>query len=136
MDAATTMSFLLSTDPILPETPSFEPEQGAEVQFLGTVRRLEDGRVISGIEYSAYQPMAEKVLTALLARGQADHAPHQVFIQHRLGFVAAEIPSILIRVRTKHSAAAFSLCQWYLHEVKTTVPIWKKPIWEEAASAT
>lgn len=122
------MSFRLSTDPILPAAPHFESEEGAEVQFLGTVRGSENGQSITGIDYSAYLPMAEKTLTDLLARGQTNHGPHRAFIQHRLGFVAAEEPSILIRVHTKHSAEAFTICHWYLKEVKTSVPIWKKPV--------
>ncbi len=122
------MSFALSTDPIVPDAPHFESEEGAEVQFLGTVRGSENGQTISGIDYSAYLPMAEKTLEELLARGQSEHGLHRAFIQHRLGFVAVEDASILIRVHTKHSAEAFAICQWYLKEVKTTVPIWKKPV--------
>jgi molybdopterin synthase catalytic subunit len=76
--------------------------------------------------------MAERMLAELIEHGTRDHGPHEVFIQHRLGFVAAEQPSILIRVRTKHSAAAFDLCRWYLAEVKTRVPIWKRPVFENS----
>ena len=109
----------------------FKAGEGAEAQFLGVVRGMEDGRTISGIDYSAYLPMAEKTLQELVERGQREHGPHRVFIQHRLGFVAAEQPSIVIRVRTKHSAASFELCHWYLKEIKTRVPIWKKPVFAE-----
>jgi molybdopterin synthase catalytic subunit len=119
--------FLLSNDAIRPGEPTFAAEEGAEVQFLGAVRGIEDGATIAGIEYSAYLPMAEKMLAELLTRGEAEFGTHRVFIQHRLGFVAAEEPSILIRVQTKHSAAAFDICRWYLKEIKTSVPIWKKP---------
>jgi molybdopterin synthase catalytic subunit len=120
--------FLLSPDPIIDPQPSFAPEEGAEVRFLGTVRGIEDGRPITGIDYSAYLPMAEKMLAELIDHGTREHGPHSVFIQHRLGFVAAEEPSILIRVRSKHSAESFDLCRWYLKEVKTRVPIWKSPV--------
>jgi molybdopterin synthase catalytic subunit len=120
--------FLLSTDPIIPAAPSFAPDEGAEVQFLGTVRGKEDGKPISGIDYTAYLPMAEKTLTELIERGTRDHGTHRVFIQHRLGFVANEEPSIIIRVQTKHSAEAFDICHWYLKEIKTSVPIWKRAV--------
>lgn len=120
--------FLLSTDPIPDITPPFPPGVGAEARFLGVVRGQEDGQPIRGIEYSAYLPMAEKMLEELLTRGRENHGTHEVYIQHRLGFVAAEEPSIVIQVRTKHSAEAFDLCRWYLKEIKTTVPIWKKPL--------
>jgi len=125
------MSFLLAPDPIPDSTPAFADGEGAEVRFLGVVRGMEEGRVISGIEYSAYLPMAEKMLTELIEQGRCAHGAHEVFIQHRLGFVAAEEPSILIRVRTRHSAEAFDLCRWYLKEIKTRVPIWKRAAFTE-----
>lgn len=126
--AAVAADFLLSTDPIPDATPPFEQGQGAEVRFLGTVRGSEGGEPISGIDYTAYRPMAEKMLEELIVHGRQAHGAHEVFIQHRLGFVAAEAPSILIRVRTRHSADAFELCRWYLKEIKTRVPIWKRPV--------
>lgn len=122
------MDFLLSPDPIPDTTPAFGAGIGAETRFLGVVRELEDGRTIAGIDYSAYRPMADKLLAELIATARAKHEPHEVFVQHRLGFVAAGEPSILIRVRTRHSAAAFELCRWYLAEIKARVPIWKKPV--------
>lgn len=120
--------FLLSPAPITSDATAFAENEGAEVQFLGAVRGLEDGRPITGIDYTAYVPMAEKMLAELCERGTREHGPHRVFLQHRLGFVAAEEPSIIIRVQTKHSAEAFDLCRWYLKEVKTTVPIWKRAV--------
>lgn len=125
------MSFLLSHDPISAVASPFSSGQGAEVRFLGVVRELEGDQTITGIDYSVYRPMAEKMLGELVAQGSAEYGPHEVFIQHRLGFVAAADPSIVIWVRTKHSAEAFDLCRWYLREVKTRVPIWKKPVFLE-----
>ena len=119
---------ILSEEPIQIAPTVFKAGEGAEAQFLGVVRGIEDDKTISGIDYSAYLPMAEKMLQDLVARGQREHGPHRIFIQHRLGFVAAEQPSIVIRVRTKHSAASFDLCHWSLKEIKTSVPIWKKPV--------
>jgi molybdopterin synthase catalytic subunit len=121
---------ILSEEPIQTAQTVFKAGEGAEVQFLGVVRGEEDGKAITGIDYSAYLPMAEKMLSELAERGAREHGPHRLFIQHRLGFVAAEQPSIVIRVRTKHSAEAFELCRWYLKEIKTCVPIWKKPVFE------
>lgn len=125
-------TIVLSSDPITPGMTEFEAEEGGEVQFLGIVRATENGRPITGIEYSAYREMAEKELTDLVKRGMAHFKPHRVRIQHRLGFVVAGEPSIVIRVSTRHSAEAFEACRWYLNEIKTTVPIWKQPVWLEA----
>ena len=119
---------ILSEEPIQIAPTVFKAGEGAEAQFLGVVRGMEDDKVISGIDYSAYLPMAEKLLHDLVERGEREHGPHRVFIQHRLGFVAAEQPSIIIKVRTKHSAESFDLCRWYLKEIKTSVPIWKRAV--------
>ncbi len=124
----TDFTFHLNIEPIPQQAAVFADGEGAEVQFLGTVRGLENGQPISGIDYSAYLPMAEKMLQELCERGSREQGPHRVFIQHRLGFVAANEPSIIIRVKTKHSAQAFDLCHWYLKEIKTHVPIWKRAI--------
>jgi molybdopterin synthase catalytic subunit len=118
----------LSEEPIAPGPADFADGEGAECQFLGAVRGEEDGRPISGIEYSAYRPMADNELTRLCEKAQAEHGMHRVEIRHRLGFVPACEPSILIRVKTRHSALSFDLCRWYLKEIKTSVPIWKKPV--------
>lgn len=121
-------SYCLSEEPI-PEDPTpFADGEGAEVRFLGTVRGEEQGQPIRGIEYSAYRQMAERELERLCKRGQGEHMAHRVDIQHRLGFVAAREPSILIRVKTRHSAEGFEICRWYLAAIKTSVPIWKKGI--------
>ena len=118
----------ISSDPIGPAAPEFACDEGAEAQFLGAVRGEEDGRPITGIEYTAYRPMADKMLGELCERAQREHGPHRAEIQHRLGFVAVCEPSIVIRVKTRHSAEACELCRWYLREIKTKVPIWKRPI--------
>ncbi len=121
----------LSEEPISAGPSVFADGEGAETQFLGVVRGEEDGKPIIGIEYSVYRPMADNELTALCERSQREHGAHRVEIRHRLGFVPAQEPSIMIRVWTRHSALSFDLCRWYLKEIKTSVPIWKKPVFSE-----
>lgn len=115
----------------MPQAAVFGEGEGAECQFLGTVRGEEDGKPITGIEYTAYRPMADRELEKLCERGQKEQGPHRVEIQHRLGFVANCEPSIVIRVKTKHSGLSFDLCRWYLKEIKTSVPIWKRPVFAD-----
>ena len=122
----------LSNDPITPAPSKFADGEGAETQFLGTVRGEEDGRRITGIDYSAYRPMADNQIAEICERAQREHGAHRVEIQHRLGFVPACESSIIIRVKTKHSGLSFDLCRWYLKEIKTSVPIWKKPVFADS----
>lgn len=121
----------ISEEPIIAGPSDFADGEGAEAQFLGVVRGEEAGKPINGIEYNAYRPMADNELAALCERAQSEHGAHRMEIRHRLGFVPAKEPSIIIRVWTKHSALSFDLCRWYLKEIKTSVPIWKKPVFSE-----
>ena len=104
---------------------------GADLRFLGVVRHLEGGRKIRGIEYTCYQKMAEQHLDAIHQSLMKEAKEHLAWIHHRLGFVRAGEASIVIRVQAPHSAEGFALCQDYLRRIKTTVPIWKHPVFEE-----
>jgi molybdopterin synthase catalytic subunit len=117
---------ILSTDAIPLHAEPVASECGAELVFLGIVRGSEKGEPILGIRYSAYESMALRLLEELVAEAETHETEHQVFIQHRLGPVLVGEPSVVIRVRSKHSAAAFERCHYYLMKLKTQVPIWKE----------
>ena len=108
-----------------------DPQHGAVIRFLGVVRDLEDGRLIRGIDYSCYDPMARQMLQQLGESMLSEHPSHRALIHHRLGFVAAGEPSIIIVVQTPHSAAGFELCREYLRRIKQSVPIWKRPVFQD-----
>ena len=106
-------------------------QHGADIRFHGVVRDEEDGRTITGIDYSCYPDMAKGELDKILGAMLAENPGHLVTIHHRIGFVAAGDASILIRVQTAHSQAAFDLCREYLKRIKASVPIWKQPVFAE-----
>ena len=117
----------------LPPDAAMAPSQGASVVFHGVVRELEDGLLISGIDYSCYPSMAKRRLTALVEEARALFGHHGGAITHRVGFVAAGEPAITIKVQTERSDKAFEACRWYLQRIKQEVPIWKKPIFVESS---
>jgi len=102
-----------------------DPERGADLRFLGVVRNTEQGLPILGIDYSCYAEMAAKELKQICQDLLQDHPDHRVFIHHRVGFVPAGVASLIIRVRTEHSAEAFDLLREYLKRIKSFVPVWK-----------
>lgn len=102
-----------------------DPVRGADLRFLGVVRERENGRLISGIDYSCYLGMAEKELAEICRSLLQAHPGHRVLVHHRVGFVPAGVASLVIRVRTIHSAEAFELVEDYLKRIKTSLPIWK-----------
>jgi len=108
---------------------------GAVVEFWGVVRAHEDGREIEGIEYEAHQLMAEHQLRQIAATAGKRFQLRKVIVHHRVGFVAAGEPSLLLRVASAHRAAAFEASKWIVDELKKKVPIWKRPRFKEAAVA-
>ncbi len=104
---------------------------GADLRFHGVVRNLEEGCPISGIDYSHYESMALNELRRIGESMAGDFPEHQALVHHVVGFVPAGEASLLIRVQTTHSASAFEISREYLRRIKLTVPVWKKPVFEE-----
>ena len=104
---------------------------GAEICFEGVVRGIENDRLITGIEYSCYEPMVIAELDRVAATGQERFGDHPLYIHHVTGFVKEGEPSIVIRVYLPHSKEAFDACQWYLAAMKKHIPIWKRAIFYE-----
>jgi molybdopterin synthase catalytic subunit len=108
-------------------------EAGAVVVFWGAVRALEDGREISGIDYEAHRTMAEHQMRIVAESAAQKFKVREVFLRHRIGFVAAGDPSVVVRVTSGHRGEAFGASEWIMDELKRVVPIWKRPVFKEAA---
>jgi molybdopterin synthase catalytic subunit len=99
---------------------------GAAVCFLGVVRGTEEGRPISGLEYEAFGPMAQRQFHLLFDQAETRWPLESVRLVHRLGPVAAGEASLWIEVVAPHREEAFAACQFIVTEMKRVVPIWKK----------
>ncbi|MEX0807030.1 MAG: molybdenum cofactor biosynthesis protein MoaE, partial [Candidatus Binatia bacterium] len=51
-------------------------------------------------------------------------------ITHRLGPVQITEASVMIAVSSAHREAAFAACRFAIEEIKKSVPIWKKEVFE------
>jgi len=100
--------------------------RGATVLFLGTVRDRHEGREVIGIEYSAYEAMAERVLARIEAELAAEAPELTVRIVHRLGALAVGEASIPIAAASPRRDAAFGAARRALERVKAEAPIWKR----------
>jgi molybdopterin synthase catalytic subunit len=108
------------------------PDSGAILDFWGTVRRLENDREITGIDYEVHRPMAEHQMNSIAEKARADFFLTGLMLHHRVGFVPAGEASLFLRVISRHRGAAFAASQWLIQELKTKVPIWKRPVWKES----
>jgi molybdopterin synthase catalytic subunit len=103
---------------------------GAIATFLGTVRNRSRGRDVLHLEYEAYEGMAEEVMTELAARLQERHGLSAVSIHHRVGRVEIGEASVVIAVSAPHRAEALAACKEAIDELKVSVPLWKKEVYE------
>jgi molybdopterin synthase catalytic subunit len=102
------------------------PSHGAVLLFLGVVREVNDGRGVTGIEYSAYEAMASRELAAIAEEAVARFHAVDVAIEHRLGALALEEASVGIAVAHAHRGEAYEASRWIIEELKRRVPIWKR----------
>lgn len=99
---------------------------GATVLFVGTVREVNDGRAVAGIDYAAYSAMAESELAAIARQAGAEWNTGDVVVEHRIGTLGLGDASIAIAVAHPRRAAAFEAARMIIEEVKRRVPIWKR----------
>ena len=99
---------------------------GATTLFLGTVRDVNDGRAVTGIEYSAYEPMAEREMRAIAAEAVEQWPEVRVALVHRLGMLGLGETSVAIAASHPRRAPAMDAQRWMIEELKRRVPIWKR----------
>ncbi len=99
---------------------------GATIVFLGRVREVNDGRAVTGIEYSAYGEMAERELAAIACECAAAFGVAHLAAEHRLGTLDLGDTSIAIVVAHSHRARAYEASRFVIEEVKRRLPIWKR----------
>ena len=99
---------------------------GALSVFIGTVRDLNDGRPVSGMDYEAYEGMAASELAAV-AREVCELTPGlRVAIEHRIGYLAIGEASVVIVASHAHRAPALDGARAIIESLKQRVPIWKR----------
>ena len=99
---------------------------GAVLLFLGAVRQVNDGRDVTGIDYAAYEGMAQRELDAIVVEASEKFATPDVVVQHRLGELGVEEVSVAIAVGHAHRDAAYAVSRFVIEELKRRVPIWKR----------
>lgn len=107
------------------------PAAGAVLTFAGTVRERHRGRVVTAIEYHAYEGMADKELARIEAEIPRRWPGLITRIVHRLGLLRVGETSVLIAVAAPHRAEGFEALRFAIEAIKKSVPIWKKEIYTD-----
>jgi len=98
---------------------------GAAIAFIGTVREVNDGRAVSGMEYTAYRGMAERELEAVAREAAEQFGTNDIVVVHRLGVLELGEASVAIVVAHPHRGAAYDASRYVIEQLKKRVPIWK-----------
>jgi MoaE-MoaD fusion protein len=126
--------FELTTDPIDVGAVArrvVRPECGATVTLDGYTREWTKGRRTLHLVYEAYEPMALSEMKRLGAQAHEKFDIAHIGIVHRTGRLEIGATSVVISVSAPHRRAAFAACEWAIRELKRTVPIWKKEVFED-----
>lgn len=108
---------------------------GATALFVGTVRDVNDGREVTGMEYAAYERMAERELATILEEARARYHVESLVVEHRIGPLTLGEISVAIVAAHAHRAPAFEAARYAIEEIKRRVPIWKREHYTDGTRA-
>ena len=108
------------------------PARGGIASFLGLVRNHQSGRIVVGLDYSAYGPMAEAVSQEIVSEAESrwDVA---VSLLHRIGKLNVGDTAVAVVAASPHRDDAFLACRYVIEQVKRRVPIWKKEYYADGS---
>lgn len=110
-----------------------DPAAGAIVSFTGAVRNHARGQAVVALDYEAYPPAAEKMLTQIGDEIEAKWGLDRVAILHRTGLLKPGETSVVISISSAHRDEAFEAARYAIERIKEIVPIWKKEHYADGA---
>lgn len=122
----------IDVDEIIREVST--PRAGGIDVFIGTVRNHSRGRPVNQLEYSAYIPMAEKLMSAIEQELRAKWIVEGVALVHRIGVLQVGDVAVVTAVSAAHRDNAFEACRYAIDRVKAVVPIWKREHFAEGSA--
>jgi molybdopterin synthase catalytic subunit len=102
------------------------PAHGAAILFVGTVREVNEGKPVDGMEYTAYVAMAEKEMATIANEAKQKFSGSFVVIVHRIGELAIGDASVAIATANAHRDAAYQASRYVIEQLKARVPVWKR----------
>jgi molybdopterin synthase catalytic subunit len=106
---------------------------GAVLHFRGVVRRTEQDQQIHGLDYAAYQPMAERTLEQIAREAIDRFGLLAIHVEHSKGFVPVGGCSFELIITASHRREALDAMDWFIDRLKQIVPIWKQPVFVDSS---
>jgi molybdopterin synthase catalytic subunit len=113
-----------------------DPRFGGIATFVGRVREHNLGRVVTGITYDLFEPLALRIFGTICERAYAEvDGPLKLWITHAKGDLAIGDPAVVVAAGTPHRGEAFAACRLAIEAVKHEAPIWKQEHYVDGDSA-
>ena len=107
-----------------------DPGVGGVVSFTGLVRDSDGGRAVQKLEYVAH-PDALDALHRVAAAVAGDLPVHGLAAVHRTGLLAVGDVAVVVAASAAHRAEAFEAARRLIDDLKATVPVWKRQVFED-----
>lgn len=110
------------------------PECGGIGIFVGTVRNHHQGKAVRALKYTAYAPVAEKMIREIEQQIQTKYQVSYVRVVHRIGELGVGEIAIIAMAYAAHRREAFAACEEAVERVKHEVPVWKEEFYTDDSS--
>jgi molybdopterin synthase catalytic subunit len=113
-----------------------DPRFGGIATFIGRVREHNLGRVVTGVSYDLFEPLALRTFQAIGERAQQEiGGPIKLYIAHAKGHLGIGDLAVVVAAGTPHRDEAFRACRLAIEAVKHEAPIWKQEHYVDGDSA-
>ena len=102
------------------------PDTGAVVAFVGTVREMSEGGIVTAMELEHYPGMTEAALEGIVTEAGRRWTLIDILVVHRIGRLRGSEQIVLAAVVARHRGEAFAACEFVMDYLKTRAPFWKK----------
>lgn len=102
------------------------PDAGAVATFLGVVRRHNEGREVTRLDYEAYRPMAVAEMQRIVDELAAEMKDVRLAVLHRVGELRIGDAAVVCAASAPHRKEAFVAARALIDRIKERVPIWKR----------
>lgn len=102
------------------------PGAGGISIFVGVVRDESGGRLVTRLDYSAYDSMAKKEMERIAEEIEKEIEGARVCAIHRIGTLVVGDAAIVCAASAPHRGEAFKACRLLIDRIKERVPIWKR----------
>ncbi|QDW65961.1 molybdenum cofactor biosynthesis protein MoaE [Luteimonas granuli] len=112
-----------------------DPGFGGMTMFVGRVRDLNHGRVVTGVSYDMFEPLALNGFRDICEDMDTRFGPKvKLYVAHAKGRLGVGDLAVVIAAGTPHRDEAFRACRELIERVKHTSPIWKQEHYEDGDS--